>query len=60
MQLVGKNKTKINGLYGVPEDGGAKQRLVLDVLRVNCHFMVPENPELPQSGLFMHPEKAEE
>ncbi|MEM7281758.1 MAG: hypothetical protein AAF438_09045 [Pseudomonadota bacterium] len=52
VELVDEEPKEINGLFGVPKDGGAKQRLILDARRANLHFADPDDPEMPHPGLL--------
>lgn len=59
VELVREKPIEINGLFGVPKDGGTKQRLTPDAKRANCHSIDPEYPELPHPGLFMQMKMSE-
>ena len=52
IELVEEKPKEINGLFGVPKDGGKSQRLILDARRANLHFTEPEDPDLPHPGLL--------
>lgn len=53
VELLHKEPADINGLRKVLKDQRAKQWLILDARGANCHFLEPEDLELPYPWLFM-------
>lgn len=59
VEFVRDRLKEINWIFGVPEDGAVKLRLIIDAPRTNCDFVEPEYPKHPHPRLIWLLEKAE-
>ena len=50
VELRGEKPKVINGIFGVPKKG--KQCLIIDARNANNHFIEPDDPKLPNPGIF--------
>lgn len=60
VESVCERPKTINVLFGVPEDDGRNQDLILDARRANCHFIEMEYSEHSHSMLSIQIENYEE
>lgn len=52
IKVVRKKHTDIDKCFGVPKDGGAKQRLIVEARRSNCLFIEPKYSDPSNLGCF--------